>query len=123
MESRKAVAAGALMAICLPGLLRAADVASERGSESGECKPVPKGQRILQLTFKPDSELLDVIGFYAALACKHVVAGEGVSKRRVTIPRQSFISLEELAQLVRSAAEKTRVRYDETAQTIQVRSP
>jgi hypothetical protein len=122
VKSRKVVAAGVLMALGSAGVLWGAEGASERGSEVAACRPLPKGQRILMVTFNPDTELLDVVGFYAALACKRVEAGGGLSKRKVTIPQQRRISLEELAQLVRSAAEKARVRYDENALTIQVDS-
>ena len=122
MKSLEIVAAGVLIALCSPGVLRGAAVSSRRGSAVAECKPMSKGQRFLKVNFTPDSELLDVIGFYAALACKRVDAVEDLSTRKVTIPPQGRISLEELAQLVRLAAEKTRVRYDENALTIQVRS-
>jgi hypothetical protein len=97
--------------------------ASAGQPDTRECKPLPKDQRALKVNFKPDSYLLDVVSFYAKVACKRVDVEGDVSQHKVTIAQQPPISREELAQLVRSAAAKVGVKYDEDDFRILLRSP
>ena len=108
------VLAFAFVTAVSPGVLAAADKA--------DCKPIPKGKRILKLNLKPNSALVDLFNVYSMLTCKRLNVSADLSEARVTIPPQGEISIEELAQLVRSNAEKAKVVLEETERTIEVSS-
>jgi hypothetical protein len=124
MQFPKLVAAlVALIALASPRLLTAAEKPTQVSGNVQRCRVVPSSQRSLKMNFKPDSALLDVVKFYATAVCKRVDAAGDLSKQKITVSPKGLISPEELAQLIRSAAEAAHVGYEEDELAIQLRSP
>ena len=90
----------------------------DNASQAGQCKPLPRLRRLVNIDFKPNSQLTDVAGAYAAMSCKRLKITGDLSAHRVTVDKRKRMSLEELGALVRSLTEKAGVDYLEDDSSI-----
>lgn len=103
-----------------PAALAQADKAGK--TDKADCRPIPKGKRILKINLKPRSALVDLFNMYAMLTCKQLNVTADLSQARVTAAPQGELTIEELGQLVRGHAEAAKVQLEETERTIEISS-
>jgi hypothetical protein len=69
-------------------------------TEFNQCKKLRPGRRIVKLNLKPDSEISDVIAWFASISCKGIlIAGPSIQGKKVTILSPQLITLEEAYSL------------------------
>jgi type II secretory pathway component GspD/PulD (secretin) len=93
------------MAHALPALLALLLAADVGAPAADPCKHPPKDRALVKVNLKPDSEVADVISWYAALTCTGMLVSNGVplAGKKVTIVSPKPITFAELRRLFNSA--------------------
>jgi hypothetical protein len=95
--------------LALLALLLAADAgappARKAPAPTDPCKKPPKDSTLVKVNLKPDSEVADVISFYAATTCTGMLLSSGTSLtgKKVTIVSPKPITIAELRRLFHAA--------------------
>jgi general secretion pathway protein D len=81
--------------------------------EFNQCKRVPSGKRILKFSFKPETEITDLIGWISAISCtQFLIGGTPVAGKKVTVMSPQLISLEEAYRLFLGALESVQLTVE-----------
>ena len=87
-------------------------------SPAAPCKPLPGQRRLVNFNFKPNSALVDVAGAYAGLSCKRLKVVGNLARHTVTLDEKKRVTLEEVRDMVKAAAEKAGLSFTEDATSI-----
>jgi general secretion pathway protein D len=93
-------------AVAAAGKARAARSAPPpRAEESGSCRRLPPGRRIVKLNLRPDTELGDLVAWIAAITCKQFILPGNIpaNSKKVTIVAPQLITPEEAYDLFLAA--------------------
>jgi general secretion pathway protein D len=81
--------------------------------EFNQCKKVPPGKRILKFSFKPETEITDLIGWISAISCtQFLIGGTPVAGKKVTVMSPQLITLEEAYRLFLGALESVNLTVE-----------
>ena len=68
--------------------------------EFSGCKKIPPGRRVLKMTFKPDSEIADLVSWISTVSCtQFVTAGHLLKGRKFTLMAPQLVSAQEAYEL------------------------
>ncbi len=73
--------------------------------EFNSCKKLPAGKRIVKLNLKPDTELLDLIGWISSITCSQFLVSVPLTGKKVTVIAPQLITPEEAYRLFYAALE------------------
>jgi general secretion pathway protein D len=108
------------LAICLAG---SPSVFAEPAvaQEFNQCKKLKAGRRNLKLNLKPDSEIGDVIAWYASISCKGIlIAGPSIQGKKVTILSPQLITPEEAYSLFLGALDSVGLTVEPMGEFLRV---
>jgi general secretion pathway protein D len=81
--------------------------------EFNQCKKVPPNKRILKFSFKPETEITDLIGWISAISCtQFLIGGTPVAGKKVTVISPQLITLEEAYRLFFGALESVQLTIE-----------
>ena len=113
--ARRAAAAPATPAVApkpgagVPGARRYPGVVEIPGEkEFNSCKKLPPGKRIVRLNLKPDTEVMDLIGWISSITCAQFIVSVPVQGKKLTIISPQLITPEEAYRLFFSALDSRR---------------
>jgi general secretion pathway protein D len=84
-----------------PAVTGAGEIPGER--EFNSCKKLPAGKRIVRLNLKPDTEVMDLIGWISSITCAQFIVSVPVQGKKLTIISPQLITPEEAYRLFFSA--------------------
>ena len=117
----------AIAAAALPG-----KVASPPGSpaagiveipgekEFNSCKKLPAGKRIVRLNLKPDTEVMDLIGWISSITCAQFIVSVPLQGKKITIVSPQLITPEEAYRLFFSALDSLGLTVEPTGKFLRV---
>ncbi len=83
-----------------PGDSGAAGIVEIPGEkEFNSCKKLPAGKRIVRLNLKPDTEVMDLIGWISSITCAQFIVAVPVQGKKLTIVSPQLITPEEAYRL------------------------
>jgi general secretion pathway protein D len=86
-----------------PGAPGTAELPGEK--EFNSCKKLPPGKRIVKLNLKPETEVLDLIGWISSITCSQFLITSNLQGKKVTIIAPQLITPEEAYRLFYAALE------------------
>ena len=101
-----------------PATPGAVEVPGEK--EFNSCKKLPPGKRIVRLNLKPDTEVMDLIGWISSITCTQFLIGVPVNGKKVTIIAPQLISAEEAYRLFISALDSVGLTVESTGRFLRV---
>ncbi len=105
----EAPAAGTALSSDLPG-----------EKEFNSCKKLPPGKRIVRLNLKPDTEVMDLIGWISSITCAQFIVSVPVQGRKLTIISPQLITPEEAYRLFFSALDSLGLTVEPTGKFLRV---
>ena len=117
-------AAAAKAAAAKPGDPAAATTAGA-GEIPGEkefnsCKKLPAGKRIVRLNLKPDTEVMDLIGWISSITCAQFIVSVPLQGKKLTIVSPQLITPEEAYRLFFSALDSLGLTVEPTGKFLRV---
>jgi general secretion pathway protein D len=88
--------------------------------EFNSCKKLPAGKRIVRLNLKPDTELMDLIGWISAITCAQFIVAVPVQGKKLTIIAPQLITPEEAYRLFFSALDSLGLTVEPTGKFLRV---
>jgi general secretion pathway protein D len=102
----------------LPGAPGAAELPGER--EFNSCKKLPAGKRIVRLNLKPDTEVMDLIGWISSITCAQFIVGVPVTGKKLTIVSPQLITPEEAYRLFFAALDSVGLTVEPTGKFLRL---
>jgi type II secretory pathway component GspD/PulD (secretin) len=84
-----------------------------------ECKKL-REKDLVQVQFKPDSELADVINWYALITCTTVLVGTPIAGKKVTILAPEPIPLSEARRLFYDTLDSVGLTAEQSGKALQI---
>jgi general secretion pathway protein D len=111
----------ALPAAAKPGDPAAAGVVEIPGEkEFNSCKKLPAGKRIVRLNLKPDTEVMDLIGWISSITCAQFIVSVPLQGKKLTIVSPQLITPEEAYRLFFSALDSLGLTVEPTGKFLRV---
>jgi general secretion pathway protein D len=88
--------------------------------EFNSCKKLPPGKRIVRLNLKPDTEVMDLIGWISSITCAQFIVSVPVQGRKLTIISPQLITPEEAYRLFFSALDSLGLTVEPTGKFLRV---
>jgi type II secretory pathway component GspD/PulD (secretin) len=88
-------------------------------ARGGECKK-PSEKTQFKLTFKPDTEIADVIAWYSNVTCTPMLVGTPLAGKKVTILAPEPISLSEVRRLFFDTLDSVGLTVEQSGKLMQV---
>jgi len=114
-------APAAKAAAVAPGAPAAAGIVEIPGEkEFNSCRKLPPGKRIVRLNLKPDTELMDLIGWISSITCAQFIVSVPVQGKKTTIIAPQLITPEEAYRLFFSALDSLGLTVESTGKFLRV---
>ena len=114
----------AAMLCCLAvGLAGSPSVFAEPApaQEFNQCKKLKPGRRNLKVNLKPDSEIGDVIAWYASISCQGIlIAGPAIQGKKVTILSPQLMTPQEAYSLFLGALDSVGLTVETMGEFLRV---
>lgn len=101
-----------------PATPGSAEVPGEK--EFNSCKKLPPGQRIVRLNLKPDTEVMDLIGWISSITCAQFLVSVPIQGKKITIISPQLISAEEAYRLFFAALDSVGLTVEATGKFLRV---
>lgn len=88
--------------------------------EFNSCKKLPAGKRIVRLNLKPDTEVMDLIGWISSITCAQFIVSVPVQGKKLTIISPQLITPEEAYRLFFSALDSLGLTVEPTGKFLRV---
>ena len=88
--------------------------------EFNSCKKLPSGKRIVRLNLKPDTEVMDLIGWISSITCAQFIVSVPVQCKKLTIISPQLITPEEAYRLFFSALDSLGLTVEPTGKFLRV---
>lgn len=88
--------------------------------EFNSCKKLPAGKRIVRLNLKPDTEVMDLIGWISSITCAQFIVSVPVQGKKLTIISPELITPEEAYRLFFSALDSLGLTVEPTGKFLRV---
>jgi general secretion pathway protein D len=88
--------------------------------EFNSCKKLPPGKRIVRLNLKPDTEVMDLIGWISSITCAQFIVSVPVQGKKLTIISPQLITPEEAYRLFFSALDSLGLTVEPTGRFLRV---
>lgn len=88
--------------------------------EFNSCKKLPPGKRIVRLNLKPDTEVMDLIGWISSITCAQFIVSVPVQGKKLTIISPQLITPEEAYRLFFSALDSLGLTVEPTGKFLRV---
>jgi len=88
--------------------------------EFNSCKKLPAGKRIVRLNLKPDTEVMDLIGWISSITCTQFIVSVPVAGKKLTIISPQLITPEEAYRLFFSALDSLGLTVEPTGKFLRV---
>ena len=105
---------GAVVPAPPPGTPGLVDIPGEK--EFNSCHKLPPGKRIVRLNLKPDTEVMDLIGWISSITCTQFIVSVPVQGKKLTIIAPQLITPEEAYRLFFSALDSLGLTVEPTGQ-------
>jgi general secretion pathway protein D len=96
----------------------AGDLPGEK--EFNSCKKLPAGKRIVKLNLKPDTEVMDLIGWISSITCTQFIVSVPIQGKKLTIISPQLITPEEAYRLFFSALDSLGLTVEPTGKFLRV---
>jgi general secretion pathway protein D len=94
------------------------DIPGEK--EFNSCKKLPPGKRIVRLNLKPDTEVMDLIGWISSITCAQFIVSVPLQGKKITIVSPQLITPEEAYRLFFSALDSLGLTVEPTGKFLRV---
>ncbi len=86
------------------------------------CMKMPRGKRVVKLNLKPDTEILDLIGWISSITCTQFLMGGnlGLAGKKVTIIAPQLITPEEAYALFLAALESSQLTVEPVGKFLRI---
>lgn len=88
--------------------------------EFNSCKKLPAGKRIVRLNLKPDTDVMDLIGWISSITCAQFIVAVPVQGKKLTIISPQLITPEEAYRLFFSALDSVGLTVEPTGKFLRV---
>ena len=88
--------------------------------EFNSCKKLPPGKRIVRLNLKPDTEVMDLIGWISSITCAQFIVSMPLQGKKITIVSPQLITPEEAYRLFFSALDSLGLTVEPTGKFLRV---
>jgi general secretion pathway protein D len=88
--------------------------------EFNSCKKLPAGKRIVRLNLKPDTEVMDLIGWISSITCAQFIVSVPLQGKKITIVSPQLITPEEAYRLFFSALDSLGLTVEPTGKFLRV---
>jgi general secretion pathway protein D len=88
--------------------------------EFNSCKKLPPGKRIVRLNLKPDTEVMDLIGWISSITCAQFIVSVPLTGKKITIVSPELITPEEAYRLFFSALDSLGLTVEPTGKFLRV---
>jgi general secretion pathway protein D len=88
--------------------------------EFNSCKKLPPGKRIVRLNLKPDTDLMDLIGWISSITCAQFIVAVPVQGKKLTIIAPQLITPEEAYRLFFAALDSVGMTVEPTGKFLRV---
>lgn len=88
--------------------------------EFNSCKKLPAGKRIVRLNLKPDTDVMDLIGWISSITCAQFIVSVPVQGKKLTIISPELITPEEAYRLFFSALDSVGLTVESTGKFLRV---
>ncbi|HEX7508835.1 MAG TPA: type II secretion system secretin GspD [Polyangia bacterium] len=88
--------------------------------EFNSCKKLPAGKRIVRLNLKPDTEVMDLIGWISSITCAQFIVSVPLQGKKLTIVSPQLITPEEAYRLFFSALDSLGLTVEPTGKFLRV---
>jgi general secretion pathway protein D len=102
----------------VPGAAGVGDLPGEK--EFNSCHKLPPGKRIVKLNLKPDTEVMDLIGWISSITCSQFIVSVPVQGKKLTIISPQLITPEEAYRLFFSALDSLGLTVEPTGKFLRV---
>jgi general secretion pathway protein D len=102
----------------LPGAPLSGELPGEK--EFNSCKKLPAGKRIVRLNLKPDTEVMDLIGWISSITCAQFIVGVPVTGKKLTIVSPQLITPEEAYRLFFAALDSVGLTVEPTGKFLRL---
>ncbi len=113
-----APAAAAKPVAAKPGDPAVPEIPGEK--EFNSCHKLPAGKRIVRLNLKPDTEVMDLIGWISSITCAQFIVSVPVQGKKLTIISPQLITPEEAYRLFFSALDSLGLTVEPTGKFLRV---
>jgi general secretion pathway protein D len=103
-----------------PGAAGAGVVEIPGEKEFNSCKKLPPGKRIVRLNLKPDTEVMDLIGWISSITCAQFIVSVPLTGKKITIVSPELITPEEAYRLFFSALDSLGLTVEPTGKFLRV---
>jgi general secretion pathway protein D len=101
-----------------PGAPGVVEIPGEK--EFNSCHKLPAGKRIVRLNLKPDTEVMDLIGWISSITCAQFIVSVPVQGKKLTIISPQLITPEEAYRLFFSALDSLGLTVEPTGKFLRV---
>jgi len=88
--------------------------------EFNSCKKLPAGKRIVRLNLKPDTEVMDLIGWISSITCAQFIVSVPLQGKKITIVSPQLITPEEAYRLFFSSLDSLGLTVEPTGKFLRV---
>jgi general secretion pathway protein D len=88
--------------------------------EFNSCKKLPPGKRIVRLNLKPDTEVMDLIGWISSITCAQFIVSVPLQGKKITIVSPQLITPEEAYRLFFAALDSLGLTVEPTGKFLRV---
>ncbi|HEX7596843.1 MAG TPA: type II secretion system secretin GspD [Polyangia bacterium] len=88
--------------------------------EFNSCKKLPPGKRIVKLNLKPETDVIDVIGWISSITCSQFLVAIPLAGKKVTIIAPQLITTEEAYRLFYAALESVGLTVEPSGKFLRI---
>ena len=88
--------------------------------EFNSCKKLPPGKRIVKLNLKPDTEVIDLIGWISSITCSQFLVSIPLQGKKVTVIAPQLITPEEAYRLFFAALESVGLTVEPSGKFLRI---
>jgi general secretion pathway protein D len=88
--------------------------------EFNSCKKLPAGKRIVRLNLKPDTEVMDLIGWISSITCAQFIVSVPLQGKKITIVSPQLITPEEAYRLFFASLDSLGLTVEPTGKFLRV---
>ena len=101
-----------------PSVTGAAELPGEK--EFNSCKKLPAGKRIVKLNLKPETEVIDLIGWISSITCSQFLVSIPLQGKKVTVISPQLITPEEAYRLFYAALESVGLTVEPSGKFLRI---
>ena len=101
-----------------PGTPGVVEIPGEK--EFNSCKKLPSGRRIVKLNLKPETDVLDLIGWISSITCSQFLVSIPLQGKKITIIAPQLITPEEAYRLFYAALESVGLTVEPSGKFLRI---